>query len=603
MSYPSGNKGGKSMKRKWLAIGVILLLIVIAFVPVCSSQTTTTSSESEEAIPKIPKIKLTTNANDVLINSPINYGTNIHRFNELIMETSDIPSTFQKTPKSSSLVKENNWWYVGGSGPGNYTDIQDAIDNASDGDTVFVYNGTYQAEWITIDKALNLLGEDKNTTVLDGRYSNNMIILVESSDVTIRGFTLENCMDNGLNQAIYLWGHPHFHTICISDCIMIHNDKGIFFINVSEISISSCDIHYNDAQGIWGFYSSFIDIENCSLHNNGKNIENRFVPGGITINDMKSSESLYSGVSITHCAIYANKGWGIDVERTRDVQIHHNNMYSNLIGIHFDGITDLDIYENMLSMNNGGVECFGFPPSFDVVIQKNNFSRSGGERGGLYLQCCPDIRVVNNSFYHNNIGIYPNAAQHTYLSNNKFTNNNIGVNMSSSSQCTVRDNIFLNNHDAGIYIQTGSPGVIIENNTIQGGTKGIYVGQASDGLRIFHNTITNGSIGIGIFFSGGHNISSNTLANMSERAFYLNSSWNNMMYHNNIVNCRLNPYIYNFAGPKNRWVGNYWNRPRVLPKLLVGMQERILPINNVHLKLPLFEVDWHPAQIPYCVGE
>jgi len=33
---------------------------------------------------------------------------------------------------------EGNTLYVGGSGFGNYTKIQDAIDNASDNDTVFV---------------------------------------------------------------------------------------------------------------------------------------------------------------------------------------------------------------------------------------------------------------------------------------------------------------------------------------------------------------------------------------------------------------------------------------------------------------------------------
>jgi hypothetical protein len=36
--------------------------------------------------------------------------------------------------------------YVGGSGEGNYSTIQDAVDNASDGDTVFVYNGTYDSD-------------------------------------------------------------------------------------------------------------------------------------------------------------------------------------------------------------------------------------------------------------------------------------------------------------------------------------------------------------------------------------------------------------------------------------------------------------------------
>jgi len=33
--------------------------------------------------------------------------------------------------------------YVGGNGVGNYSSIQDAIDSASDGDTVYVYSGIY----------------------------------------------------------------------------------------------------------------------------------------------------------------------------------------------------------------------------------------------------------------------------------------------------------------------------------------------------------------------------------------------------------------------------------------------------------------------------
>ena len=40
-------------------------------------------------------------------------------------------------------ISNDNTLYVGGSGEGNYTKIQDAIDDASDGDIVFVYNGTY----------------------------------------------------------------------------------------------------------------------------------------------------------------------------------------------------------------------------------------------------------------------------------------------------------------------------------------------------------------------------------------------------------------------------------------------------------------------------
>jgi hypothetical protein len=46
-----------------------------------------------------------------------------------------------------------NTLYVGGNEPNNYTAIQHAVDNATSGDTVFVYSGTYN-EQVVIKKFL-----------------------------------------------------------------------------------------------------------------------------------------------------------------------------------------------------------------------------------------------------------------------------------------------------------------------------------------------------------------------------------------------------------------------------------------------------------------
>ena len=50
------------------------------------------------------------------------------------MGTCIIPAIAQNSEKPF-LPSRGSWLYVGGSGPGNYTKIQDAIDNTTDGDS------------------------------------------------------------------------------------------------------------------------------------------------------------------------------------------------------------------------------------------------------------------------------------------------------------------------------------------------------------------------------------------------------------------------------------------------------------------------------------
>jgi hypothetical protein len=134
----------------------------------------------------------------------------------LLVGTTIIPSSGQKIEKTSPMASRGHWLYVGGSGPGNYTKIQDAIDNASDGDTVFVYDDSAPyKEHINISKAISLVGENRKTTVTYGGIAitgdnitvKNLTVLngigIFSNDITIQNVILPGVP--GGDTAIYLY--------------------------------------------------------------------------------------------------------------------------------------------------------------------------------------------------------------------------------------------------------------------------------------------------------------------------------------------------------------------------------------------------------------
>ena len=89
-----------------------------------------------------------------------------------------------------------NTLYVGGNGEGNYSMIQEAINASSEGDLIFVFAGIYN-EKIKINKSINLIGENKETTIIDGKDEFNAI-LINASWVNISRFTIKNALLSGI---------------------------------------------------------------------------------------------------------------------------------------------------------------------------------------------------------------------------------------------------------------------------------------------------------------------------------------------------------------------------------------------------------------------
>jgi len=122
-----------------------------------------------------------------------------------------------------SVNVNGNTLYVGGSGLGNYTKIQDAIDASSDGDTVYVYSRTY-FENVIVYKSISLVGEDRNTTVVDGGGHNDTICILSDS-VNISGFMITNSGYNWYSDA-GIDVHSNSNTIMYNN-IVSHQENGI----------------------------------------------------------------------------------------------------------------------------------------------------------------------------------------------------------------------------------------------------------------------------------------------------------------------------------------------------------------------------------------
>lgn len=226
--------------------------------------------------------------------------------------------------------------YVGGWGPGNYTSIQEAIDNASDGDTIFVYDySSPYYENIVVDKSLKLVGENMETTTIDGN-DNNHVIHIIADNVIVTGFTIQHCGSGYVDAGVFISSNYNI----ISNNIFSNNVYGIRLgndcsfnqivrnrINNNSIGLGLCRSSYNDIQinEIWN-NSGGIHISSSCLNNiSGNNIIQN-VNGIVVSNGSKAN--IISGNTIIN-----NSMFGIFIVSVGSCSegniMYHNNFINN----------------------------------------------------------------------------------------------------------------------------------------------------------------------------------------------------------------------------------------------------------------------------------
>lgn len=220
--------------------------------------------------------------------------------------TSIIPAIAQNTETPLSASR-GTWLFVGGSSPGNYTMIQDAIDNASDGDTIFVFHGFY-VENVTIDKSIALIGEQRKTTIIDGSEQGN-VITIQADDVTLCNFTIQNSADpyGGYGYGIKIESN---NTRINNNILGPKNSIGLYLQNAHNNTITKNRFLYN--------YNAIFLVE--------------------------SNNNLFFENTIGYSSVY-----GIYIVEARNNKIHNNNFISNLFFYNCFGTT----VENVNNSWNG----------------------------------------------------------------------------------------------------------------------------------------------------------------------------------------------------------------------------------------------------------
>jgi parallel beta-helix repeat protein len=248
--------------------------------------------------------------------------------------------------------------------------IQEAIDSAQLGDTIFVHAGTYY-ENVVVNKSVSLVGENKHITIIDGKYTGSVIEVI-ATYVNITGFTIQNSGTGCPNSGIYVGkGSTHNN---LSHNIITKNYVGIGLWYSSGNSVFGNNITNNNC--VMRIYES---SDNSIVENNIKN--NNFS----IVLDFANYNNIFGN------NILANHYSGIRISYSSNNTISRNSMISNGYGIYIYCSSNNIFHHNVFVNNTKQVFSIGSANVWDGGYP------SGGNYWSDYKDQYPDAEEIDKS--------------------------------------------------------------------------------------------------------------------------------------------------------------------------------------------------------------
>ncbi len=435
----------------------------------------------------------------------------------LLVSTSFVGISY-RVEESSPLSYNGNTLYVGGSGEGNYTKIQDAIDDASDGDTVFVYDDSSPYhEKVIVDKSITLFGENRYTTIIDGRRKGDVISIIKDG-VTINSFTITNGSTAFGSSAKGIKILSNHNSILYT--IVMNNHFGIDCKSFSNNTFIGNIIENN------GYGVSF-DKSNNNLISENNFISNKHQHLGFSYSNTNTiKKNIFE---------YESKN-GIRLYNANNIDITDNSFYH--CGISFD-------YSTFSNLSNNTVNG---KPLIYMVGESNKIIKEAGQ---IILKDCNNITIHNLELSNVCVSIISQNTSNCLIADNVLNHTAGGIYLRKFSSNNIIRNNVISNCSSSIRLSENRNNIVEDNKIYRGGWIDVY---RCTNISIVNNSIIKGGWGVYLQYSNYCNISSNLISQGSQGIYFEESEFN--VISNNDISMMSNGIRLDFSSKHNNILNN-----------------------------------------------